>query len=126
MQMEYEIIEKIGESGDDNCIKESSHFEQATEFLSQLTTLLRDQVTTLVNDAHQIETNNDDDTKQERILANLIDLINPYQEQPFLLDPHLENMVKPIIELLRTYIKTTNVQGFKFSKDAQSKPDFIQ
>ncbi|CAG8736301.1 24921_t:CDS:10 [Gigaspora margarita] len=126
MQMEYEIIGKIGESGDDNCIKESSHFEQATEFLSQLTTLLRDQVTTLVNDAHQIETNNDDDTKQERILANLIDLINPYQEQPFLLDPHLENMVKPIIELLRTYIKTTNVQGFKFSNDAQSKPDFIQ
>lgn len=124
--MEYEIIGKIGESGDDNCIKESSHFEQATEFLSQLTTLLRDQVTTLVNDAHQIETNNDDDTKQERILANLIDLINPYQEQPFLLDPHLENMVKPIIELLRTYIKTTNVQGFKFSNDAQSKPDFIQ
>ncbi|CAG8754985.1 3398_t:CDS:10 [Cetraspora pellucida] len=118
MQMEYEITGKNDEFGDDTCAKESSHFEQASDFFSRLKILLED--------AHHIETNNEDDIEQEINLTNLIDLINPYQEQPFLLDPHLENMVKPVIELLRTYIKTINVQGFVFSKDAQNKPEFIQ
>ncbi|CAG8506383.1 18612_t:CDS:10 [Dentiscutata erythropus] len=126
MQTEYEIIGKNDEFGDDTCIEDSSHFDQATEFLTQLTKLLKDKVSALVNDANQIKTNNEDDTEQEKILTNLIELINPYQEQPFLLDPHLENIVKPMIEILRTYINTTNIQGSKFSKDDQSKPDFIQ
>ncbi|CAG8598102.1 7829_t:CDS:2, partial [Scutellospora calospora] len=79
-----------------------SHFVQASEFFPQLKILLKD--------AHDIETNNEDDIEQERNLTNLITL----------------NMVKPIIELLGNYIKTVNVQGSIFSKDTQNKPDYIQ
>ncbi|CAG8507035.1 2498_t:CDS:10, partial [Acaulospora morrowiae] len=46
--------------------------------------------------------------------------IDPYQEQPFLLDPHLENMVKPIIELLRDYIRSVNAHERIISKNAEN------
>ncbi|RHZ45413.1 hypothetical protein Glove_680g46 [Diversispora epigaea] len=121
MQMEYEILEKNEDFEDDTCVKSSSHFEQASEFFSYLPILL--------NSIDDNTDNGEKDVEQERILRKLISLIDPYQEQPYLLDPHLENMVKPIVDLFRIYIKSFNAQDLFFSrnsKDNLAKDNKIQ
>ncbi|CAG8496822.1 13874_t:CDS:10, partial [Acaulospora colombiana] len=110
MQMEYEILEKNDSFEDETCVKESSHFEKASEFFSLLPILLKS-----ADDSVQLDEKQD--VEQERNLRKLISLIDPYQEQPFLLDPHLENMVKPMMELLRVYIKSANVHELTISKN---------
>jgi len=117
--MDYEILEKNEEYEDDSCIKVSSHFEQADEFFFNLSILLK---ATAKN-----ENSDQDDVEQERILRKLIGLIDPYQEQPYLLDPHLEKMVKPIIELLRSYIKSAIAQSMIVVKfGTTDNPDYVQ
>ncbi|CAJ0628726.1 13375_t:CDS:10 [Entrophospora sp. SA101] len=114
MQMDYEILEKNEEYEDDSCIKVSSHFEQADEFFSNLSILLKATA--------KDENSDQDDVEQERILRKLIGL-----EQPYLLDPHLEKMVKPIIELLRSYIKSAIAQSMIVIKfGTTDNPDYVQ
>ncbi|KAG9297370.1 hypothetical protein G9A89_009454 [Geosiphon pyriformis] len=93
---------------DDSCVKSSSHFEQANEFFAYLKILL-DQADILEGEQHN-------EFEEDKTLKKLIGLIDPYQEQPFLLDPHLENMVKPIMEKLQAYIKNLNFQRVILNK----------
>lgn len=72
MQMDYEILEKNEEYEDDSCIKISSHFEQADEFFSNLSILLK--ATT------KDENSDQDDVEQERILRKLIGLVKSFYE----------------------------------------------
>ncbi|CAG8463919.1 114_t:CDS:10 [Diversispora eburnea] len=121
MQMEYEILEKNEDFEDDTCVKSSSHFEQSSEFFSHLPILL--------NAIDDNTDNEEKDVEQERVLRKLISLIDPYQEQPYLLDPHLENMVKPIVDLFRIYIRSFNAQDLflsRNSKDNLTKDNKIQ
>ncbi|CAG8433293.1 13041_t:CDS:10 [Ambispora gerdemannii] len=103
---------------DDSCVKSASHFEQANEFFANLKVLLERATATKEEQPQEQGEHDNNEVGEDRILKKLIGLIDPYQEQPFLLDPHLENMVKPIIELLRTYIKEVNIQGAILSKAA--------
>ncbi|CAG8498625.1 14423_t:CDS:10 [Ambispora leptoticha] len=106
---------------DESCVKNASHFEQADEFFANLKVLLgraRNVNKTVEEDKLQEQRVLDNEADEDRVLKKLIGLIDPYQEQPYLLDPHLENMVKPIIEILRSYIKEVNIQGSILSKTA--------
>ncbi|CAG8461477.1 14387_t:CDS:10 [Funneliformis mosseae] len=91
MQMEYEIFEKSGSSEEleeDTYVKNSSqlsHFMHANEFFEALNNLLKPV-------SSKEDPSVEEDIEHERILRKAISFIEPFQEQPYLLDPHLEAM----------------------------------
>ncbi|CAI2185044.1 20232_t:CDS:10 [Funneliformis geosporum] len=106
MQMEYEIFEEFEDAKNSSHL---SHFMLANEFFEALNILLKP--------VSSKEDSSVEDIEHERTLRKAISFIDPFQEQPYLLDPHLEAMVKPIIELLRIYIKSINAQHVVLSKN---------
>ncbi|EXX50239.1 Cin1p [Rhizophagus irregularis DAOM 197198w] len=103
----------------DNANNSLSHFMQSKEFFESLDILLK---------SDEEELSKENDVEQEKNLKKAINLINPYQEQPYLLDPHLEAIVKPIIELLRSYIKSVNAASLVLSNNISivSSKDIIK
>ncbi|GBE84936.1 TBCD protein [Sparassis crispa] len=52
------------------------------------------------------EPTKEDNSTEVLLLKRLSDILNEYQEQPYLLDPFLECLVSPVVESLKTHART--------------------
>ncbi|KAG6816305.1 hypothetical protein H0H87_007137 [Tephrocybe sp. NHM501043] len=62
----------------------------------------------------------EDDKKEYFLFKRLSAILDEYQEQSYLLDPYLENMVEPVVECLRSHAKTS------VSNNRRGSPDRVE
>ncbi|TPX38881.1 hypothetical protein SeLEV6574_g07547 [Synchytrium endobioticum] len=88
----------------DTCINEKSHFEDHNVFIRGLEVLKLslDQPDNAASHAHASAYAHAHELNQ--MLATLIHILEKYQEQPHLLDPHLQEITLPTVLHLRLYI----------------------
>ncbi|KAJ4000417.1 TBCD protein [Lentinula boryana] len=82
---------------DNNEHKIFSSFEKHEEFLEAQTQLLQMDLTT--------EPSKDQQVEDQRLHLKLVNILDEYQEQSYLLDPHLDELVTPVVERLRSHAK---------------------
>ncbi|KAL8277086.1 hypothetical protein RQP46_010514 [Phenoliferia psychrophenolica] len=80
----------------DGDLGELSSFQPASQFSLDLSILL----------SLDLDSNGDKarEAAEVTLLARLCAILDEYQEQSYLLDPHLEQLVKPIVERLRAHV----------------------